>query len=341
MIEIDGSYGEGGGQIIRTAVSLAVVTQQNIRITNIRSNRPKPGLAPQHITAISALQSICNCEVSGLTLRSSTIEFKPGKILPGKYKFDIGTAGSISLVIQTCILPAVFGDYKGEIELSLTGGTDVKWSPPFDYLTMVYLKNLEQLGANVDIKLLNRGFYPKGGGKVDIFLKPGISEDKIRLSKRGEFQQVLGRIFCYNFPNHIAHRINNTVRTKLSDSLGDVPFDIELDMGANSIDPGVGIVLSSKCEHTVLGSSALGEKGLPAEKVGQLAFEKLINDLNSNCALDIYAADQMIPYLGLLGGSLSVSKLSKHTKTNIKITEQLLNKEFSIIKTKNSINISI
>jgi RNA 3'-phosphate cyclase len=338
MIEIDGSYGEGGGQIVRSALSIAIALGKDIRITKIRANRPNPGLSAQHITAIKATAKICNAEHSELSVGKQTLEYHPGKVQPGKFEFNIGTAGSVSLVLQTCILSAIFHGPDDEFVFRVTGGTDVKWSPPIDYFIFVFIGHLKRFGVRANVKLLRRGYYPKGGGEVELKVRSGGKYNTIDLLKRGDLQHISGVVHSRHLPGHIIQRMLESAATNLSNY---PPLNITKDDSGPSFSAGTGIVLCANFENTVLGSSMLGAKGLPAEEIGALVSDKLKEELNSSGTVDIYAADQLIPYLGWFGGSFTVKELTKHTKTNIWLVEKMLNKKFQITEYQNCFKISI
>ena len=188
MLEIDGSYGEGGGQILRNAVALSVLTNKPIKILNIRANRPNPGIKAQHYVALKSIVEITNAEAKGLKIGSSQISFKPNKINGGIYKFDIGTAGSITLVFQACILALT--KCTENITIRLTGGTDVRWSPTWDYFQNVYLPLIKKMGITVQSKLILRGYYPKGGGEALITMKPTKKINPLKCSEEETYEPV-------------------------------------------------------------------------------------------------------------------------------------------------------
>ena len=214
MMEIDGSYGEGGGQIVRTAVALAAVTGTSIRVSKIRQGRPKPGLAPQHAQAILALAGICNAKTAGIEPGSSEITFEPGMIKGGSYRVDIGTAGSITLLVQ-CLLPAMIRA-DGPITLKVTGGTDVRWSPTMDYFKRVFLPALCEFGAQVKVDSMRRGYYPRGGGSVILTVNPGNL--KPAHLKPKEAGIVEGVSHCSNLPEHVARRQADSATAALKDA---------------------------------------------------------------------------------------------------------------------------
>ncbi len=338
MLEIDGSFGEGGGQIIRSALALSAVTCTEIRLTNIRANRSKPGLSAQHITAVKAVAKLCNGSYSTLGIGTDKLEFRPGKQKVGKFEFDIGTAGSITLVLQACLLPALFCGNEGQTELSVRGGTDVSWSPQWNHFSGIFLRHLKTIDAQVEVKLLSRGYYPKGGGEVNIKITPNSSYRKLNLTERGNLKSISGVVHSRLLPPHVPKRIMNTVNEKLKSYS---PVEWKLDTNGSSLSPGTGVVLCAEHGSSVVGASALGKKGLPAERVGTDAAERLITEINGHGSVDTYAADQLIPYLGLVEGEITVRKLTDHTKTNIWLVEQFVEKRFRVNEKENQVKIVV
>lgn len=319
MMEIDGSYGEGGGQIVRTAVALAAVTGTSIRVSKIRQGRPKPGLASQHAQAILALAGICSAKTEGIVPGSSEITFEPGRIMGGRYRVDIGTAGSITLLLQ-CLLPAMIRA-DGPITLTVTGGTDVRWSPTIDYFKSVFLPALREFGAHVKIEGIRRGYYPRGGGSVTLVAIPGSL--KPAHLKSQEAGIVQGISHCSNLPEHVARRQAESASAALMDAGHKCDMVLEVLKEAST---GSGITLW----HGHKGGSALGERGIRAEDVGKAAARELVAELSSPAAVDVRLADQLIPYLALAGGSYTVRQTSKHATTNIWTARQFLNTKLKI-----------
>jgi len=313
-MEIDGSYGEGGGQIVRTAVALAAVTGTSIKVSKIRQARPKPGLAPQHAQAILALAEICSAKTTGIEPGSSEITFESGPIKGGSYSVDIGTAGSITLLVQ-CLLPAMM-NADGPITLTVVGGTDVRWSPTIDYFESVFLPALREFGAQVEVEVRRRGYYPRGGGLVVLTVTPGSL--KPAHLKPKEDGIVVGISHCSNLPEHVARRQAESATAALKDAghIGKIAMDV-----LKEISTGSGITLSRGHK----GGSALGERGMRAEDVGKAAAREIIAELSSSAAVDVHLADQLIPYLALAGGSYTVRQMSKHASTNIWTARQFLN----------------
>ena len=319
-MKLDGSYGEGGGQILRTAVALSAVTGKPLEINNIRRTRPKPGLAAQHVKAVESLASICNAEVEGCKLHSTNLSFKPGKIKAGVYEIDIGTAGSISLFLQ-CLMPAAI-HAPGTVRIKITGGTDVLWSPSIDYLRFVTLGALSQMGYDCKLTLISRGYYPRGGGCVEAIINP--SSLKKTSFDTNTCSLVQGISHSSNLPPHVAERQAASAEKLLREEGYDTRISLEV-----KDYPSTGCGITLWCG--TLGGSALGKPGLRAEKVGSNAAEAILPELKSGAGVDIFLADQLIPYLALAGGgSFTTRMITPHTKTNIWVTEQFLDVKFKI-----------
>jgi len=326
-IEIDGGYGEGGGQIVRTAIAMSCALRQDVSISNIRKGRRQPGLRPQHLAGISLAAEMTDAVMKGLEVESTDLEFRPKTNTGGKYEIDIGTAGSVSLVIQTCLLPALFSN--GSTELIIHGGTDVPWSPPIDYLDRVFLPILRKMGVNAELFVEQRGFYPSGGGIIRLEISPSRELRGLELTARGKMKEISGSIVSRNLPEHVCERMKNAAVK----SLADFPAPkISIDSGRG---PSTGAVISLAAiyEKTILGSNALGEKGVPAERVGEIASEGLKEEMISEATLDIHATDQIIPflYLGRGRSEFRTTELSLHARTNIWVMDHFIkrNKEIS------------
>ncbi|MDQ1252983.1 MAG: 3-terminal phosphate cyclase [Euryarchaeota archaeon] len=330
MLEIDGSYGEGGGQLVRTAIALSAITGTGIRIKNIRKNRNNPGLKQQHLKALDTAALICEARISGLFPGSTEISFVPMEIKGGEYEIDIGTAGSIALLLQ-CLMPALpFA--KEKVELTIRGGTDVAWAPTIDYLQQVTLKALEKLSFTGRIVLHERGYYPKGGGKVSAFFEPCRLHGFHYLK---EEEDVRGISHASNLPAHIPLRQAEAARTRLLE-VG-YPSQIET-KSFEYFSTGSGITLWSG----YFGGSALGKRGLHAEKVGKYAAEEIIPEIRSETSVDIHLADQLIPYMALArDSSYTVRELSLHAITNIWVVEQFLDVKFKIEEKEGFFKVSV
>uniref|UniRef100_A0A7C3UCR5 RNA 3'-terminal phosphate cyclase n=1 Tax=Geoglobus ahangari TaxID=113653 RepID=A0A7C3UCR5_9EURY len=307
MIKIDGSYGEGGGQILRTSIALSCVTGKSVEIFNIRANRPKKGLAAQHLKGVEAAKMLCDAEVEGLRLGSTRLVFKPRKIRARDMRIDIGTAGSVTLIFQTILPPLLVADKPCKIEI--IGGTDVQWSPSIDYFRFVTLKALKEMRANAEVELIKRGYYPKGGGKVILRVNPsnlkGIAFEK-------EMCDVIrGISHCSNLPEHVAERQAKVAKTFLEERGYKTEIDVETQKGLST---GSGITLF--CGYK--GSVSLGEKGKPAEKVGNEAASQLYEELQSDAVFDKHLADQVMSFAAIANEKTvyTTSEITKHIVSN-------------------------
>jgi RNA 3'-terminal phosphate cyclase (GTP) len=351
MITIDGSMGEGGGQIVRTALALSSLTQQPFRITNIRESRKDSGLKAQHVHCIKALQQLCNAKADGAEIGSKELLYIPGKIAAKNITIDIGTAGSITLLLQAVLLPCLFANKTHT--LTLIGGTDTQWSMPIDYFTNVLAPQYRRI-AGVEAKLMKRGYYPKGGGKTEIIIKPEIKRNEFETFKA--FQASLshkaftlletGQLASIKGVSHASKDLENArvaerqaQAAKQTLSKLNVPIDITIEY-ADTLSTGSGITLwaiysqneeISQENPVRIGADALGEKGKPAENVGQEAAQKLIEEIQSETPADKHLADNLIPLMALCTPStIKASKITPHTTTNISVAEAFLGKTFAI-----------
>lgn len=328
MIEIDGSHGEGGGQILRTSIALSAVTGEEVRVRNIRANRPNPGLAPSHVTSIDAVARLCDGEVDNLYAGSKDIVFKPGQLTGGRFEFDVGTAGSISLVLQSCLVPAALS--KARVTMHVTGGTDVRWSPPIDFMRLVHLPLLNLFGPSCDLEVMSRGFYPEGGGEVEMDVSPVGELAAVDLQSRGNVLRIEGMAFAQNLPEHVVTRTKHSALKELID-FEQVRVDSDVRKGRST---GAGMVLCAVCENTFLGSSALGEKGVRAEELGETCAHDLIETIDSGATVDEHMLDQILPYMALSKGRSRVltEEMTGHAETNMSVVEAFLGKRFETEK---------
>ena len=327
MIEIDGSYGEGGGQILRTAISLSTLTKTPIKITKIRANRPNPGIKPQHYISIMSIKELCNAEAKGLEIGSPTLTFKPGEFESGDYTFDIGTAGSITLVYQAIILASI--KTKKPVSIRLNGGTDVKWSPPWDYFKHVFLPLLKKMGISIEAELVKRGYYPKGGGETVITVYPSEKIKPLQLDKDQENPDVKGLVHIGSLPEHISTRTKNAaIKTLLRN---DIMASVEV-KHSDSLSPGTGVTLWNETKDTIIGTDCLGERSITSEELGKTVANNLLKELESESTLDEHAFDQLIPYMALAkenGPSTSrVQNITNHAQTNMWLVQQFFDINF-------------
>jgi RNA 3'-terminal phosphate cyclase (ATP) len=316
MMEIDASFGEGGGQILRSALALAIITGTPMRLVNIRAKRPQPGLKPQHLKAVEAAAQISSAHVEGATLGSQTLSFEPRGLKGGEYAFDIGTAGSVSLLLQTIYLPLSFADTPSS--LSFTGGTHVPWSPCYHYLAWQWLPYLNQAGYQVECSLASAGFYPRGGGIMHAGIRPCRRLFPLRIAQRGRLLRIRGLSGVGRLPLAIAERQRRQALEKLGDLA--VPLEIEV-AEVPSASPGTFIVLQAEFAHSRCCAFALGARRKPAETVADEAVEELRADIDTGGAIDAWLADQLLLPLAFAPGvsELSVCRISRHLLTNAEL----------------------
>jgi RNA 3'-terminal phosphate cyclase (ATP) len=323
-IKIDGSFGEGGGQILRTALSLSCITGSTLHLSNIRKGRKKPGLMPQHMTCINAASEITNARVSGNDKGSSELTFDPGKIKSGKYFFDIITAGSSSLVMQTLIPPLVFAG--GDSLITIKGGTHVPFSPTYHYVAEVFMPTLNLLGIRVEPQIIKCGYYPEGGGEVLFKIIPAAQIKSLNLSGRRELLSLHGYSCVSRLPMSIAERQRAAAINALP-----VSADIRTSECPSS-GKGTFIFLKAEYENSLAGFSSLGKLGKPAERVGKEAAEEFKDFHASTACIDPHLADQIVIYLSLARGnsSFTTSRITKHLITNLWVIEKFLNITYQI-----------
>jgi len=321
MIQLDGSMGEGGGQILRTALGLSLVTGQPFTIANIRATRKKPGLMRQHLTAVRAASEIGCAEVVGDEIGSGTLSFHPRKLNGGKYSFSIGTAGSCTLVFQT-LLPALLVA-RDPSELVIEGGTHNPHAPPFGFLQHTFLPLLSEMGGNVAAKLIRPGFFPAGGGCIEFSIGPASSLGSIELLEIGA-PVITARALSAQLPEHIGRRELKVIREKLG-----LSEDCLENVLVESCGPGniVSIfVKSSRCCETFTG---FGEKNVRAEKVGAKAAKQVQRYLEIGAPVGPYLADQLLVPMALAGaGCFRTGRPSKHTLTNLEVIRRFLDVDF-------------
>ena len=331
IVTIDGTYGEGGGQILRTSLTLAAILTQPIQIKNIRAGRKNPGLAAQHLTAVRAAASICGAAVRGAVLGSTELIFEPQRAtMPATYEFDIAeasegdSAGAATLILQTVLLPLALAE--GNSTILVKGGTHVSCSPSFHYLQEVFLPTLDQLGLSVSAALSAWGWYPAGQGQIEAEIignGPVKMVDHNFQLERGSLKKITGVAVASSLPAHIAQRMSQSA-TKRLEQIG-LPFSIT-PQRVRSVSPGAGIFLTAEYESSRAGFGAIGRKGKSAEVVADEAVDALLSFHQTGATLDKHLADQVLLPLILAGyhGSVSVQSLTRHSLTNIWVIEQFL-----------------
>jgi RNA 3'-terminal phosphate cyclase (ATP) len=325
MLTIDGAQGEGGGQILRTALALSVCLQRPFCIRNIRANRSRPGLQFQHLAAVNAAAAISGAAVTGADRDSLSLAFRPRAVAPGAYRFDIGTAGSTSLVLQT-ILPALVLA-PGDSTIVLAGGTHNPLAPPFEFLESAFVPLINRMGAGVNVTLQNRGFAPAGGGQIHASISPTRRLQPLDLLQRGAIIRCHAEVLLANLPAHIAERELAVIAGQLSLPASDQHVTVD------SSAPGAGNVASIMIEsaHITECFSAFGKKGLPAERVAELAVRPAQRYLAAGVPVGEHLADQLLVWIALAGrGSFVTLKPSLHTLTNIDVIESFAGLSFDV-----------
>ncbi|MBW4557269.1 MAG: RNA 3'-phosphate cyclase [Trichormus sp. ATA11-4-KO1] len=326
MIEIDGSYGEGGGQVLRTSLSLAAITGEPIRIAGIRAGRKKPGLAPQHLTAVRAAARICHAQMRGDALGSMMLEFIPGSsVQAATYTFDVsevqqgGSAGAITLVLQTILLPLSLA--SGDSLVTLRGGTHVNFSPTITYIEQVYLPILNRMGIDAEVKLGAWGWYPQGRGEIQLRVSGGSQLGGINLLERGDLQQVKGLAVVTELPAHIPQRMANRAENLLREAGLKATVKAVREKG---VAPGAGIFLTAEYENSLTGFGGLGRLRLSSEKVAEIACEQLLKFHQTGAPVDEHLADQLLlpAVLASQQSQYRVAEVSSHLTTNAAIIEQ-------------------
>ncbi len=362
MIKIDGSYLEGGGQVLRTALAFSSLLLQPFEISNIRKGRPNPGLQPQHLACIRALEELCNASSEGSALNSTAVRFFPGKPQARTLSVDIGTAGSVTLLLQALLVPAMFA--PGKVRLKLTGGTNVSHSQPVEYFNSAFLPHLGSFGK-FGFSLLQRGYFPKGSGRAELEIRPdfhlsdydtfadlrkavSMQLHGVNLSERGKLLKITGVSHASADLKgaDVAERQARAAKVSIQQQLSIAcPVIIQSEY-SNSLSTGSGVSLFAhfaavgkdepdRTHPIILGSDSLGERGKRAEDVGQEAAAGLIREIASGACVDHYLADQLIPFMAIAGsGKILTSEITGHCLTNIFVVEQFLGKCFDVDKEK-------
>jgi RNA 3'-terminal phosphate cyclase (GTP) len=350
LIVLDGSAGEGGGQITRTALALSSLTGKSFKITNIRAARKDPGLKAQHVNCVTALQKLCNAKAQGAEIGSRELLYIPEKIAAKNLTIDIGTAGSITLLLQAVLLPCMFANKTHT--LTLHGGTDTEWSMPVDYFANVLVPHYRRI-CGIEARLLKRGYYPKGGGHVELTIKPEIKRNEFESFEA--FRAILahksfsiteqGKLVSIKGVSHASKDLakanvaeRQAIAAKQALAQFKAPVDITVEY-ADTLSTGSGITLwaifSTKDEIDQenpirLGADALGQPGKPAEQVGTEAARQLITEIQSNAPVDAHLADNLIPIMALCRPStIKTSRITSHTLTNMMVVESFLGKIFT------------
>jgi RNA 3'-terminal phosphate cyclase (ATP) len=336
VIEIDGSEGEGGGQILRSSLSLAICTQQPFRITNIRANREKPGLMRQHLTAVKAAAEICAGELEGAELGSRALTFRPGRLAAGSYSFAIGTAGSCTLVFQT-VLPALL-TAGGESRVRITGGTHNRASPPFDFLSRSFLPLLGRMGASVELDLTSYGFFPRGGGEIRARIAPAKRLAAINLTERGAWVRGYAEAYVSAIPIHVGQRELEVIGRALTWP----PEQLLLRGLPNDVGPGNAVTITLEHEHVTEVFTGFGEKGVRAETVAEHAAKPAREYMASSAPVGEHLADQLLLPMALGdGGSFVTAQATPHLRSNVAVIERFTARRIAIEPVKGGFEVSL
>jgi RNA 3'-terminal phosphate cyclase (ATP) len=336
MIKIDGSFGEGGGQIIRTSLALSMITGSAFTIENVRAGRAKPGLQPQHLMSVNSAAQISAAEVSGAAVGSTAFTFKPMQISSGNYHFRIGTAGSTMLVFQT-LLPALMMQSQPSM-VTIEGGTHNTHAPPFDFVKNTFLPLIKRMGPDVELVLHQYGFYPPGGGKITAHINPAPLAP-LHLLERGALQSKRARVLLVKLPRNIAERELKVVSEQMP---GWKPQELVIEESDNALSPGNVVMIEYQSEQLLETISSIGERRLPAEKVAQLAVGEAKSYLSHDAPVGEHLADQLLIPLALAGGgTIRTGPVTQHTITNMEVIKRFLTVKFETREVKGAVEIEL
>lgn len=318
MIRIDGSRGEGGGQIVRSALALSMATGQSFTIENIRAGRKKPGLMRQHLTSVLAAREVCDGKLDGAKIGSTAITFDPGEIQSGDYHFAIGTAGGTGLVFQTVFPALLLADAPSTLKLE--GGTHNGMSPPFEFLRDSFLSALASIGIEAMLEMDRPGFYPAGGGMVRASVQPSALDQKLDLTNRGALRKVQGEARVANLPGNIAEREAKTLCEQLK-----LDEDAVRVRTTDSAGPGNVLLAWVEFENSTDVYSGVGEHGVRAERIAERVAKSVRRHLRSKAVVGPHLADQLLLPMALgSGGRFTMMRPSKHFETNVETVRQFL-----------------
>jgi len=327
-VTVDGSYGEGGGQIIRTSVSLSALTGRELEVRNVRARRSKPGLQAQHLTAVRAAASLCGAETEGADPGSTRFVFRPGApVSAGSYRFDIGTAGATNLVAQTIFV--LLAHQAESSRVVITGGTHVPHAPTADYLEAVYLPMLLRAGLGAEFAYPRAGFFPKGGGQLEMRIGGSVTARPLDLTDRGRLRSLTAYVVTANLPDHVADRGVATIEQFMRGVGRDARMEIRR---LPALDAGAAVCLAAECESGFAGFSSLGERGKPMEKVAEGPCEEFMAWWKSGAAVDVHLADQLVLPMALAPGESrwTTPRVTDHLRTVLWLVEKFLPIRFDI-----------
>lgn len=332
MIKVDGGQKSGSGTILRLSVALASILNEPLHIYNIRKRRPQPGLRPQHLEAVLTAAKLCNAEVKGATLGSREVWFKPGRVVGGEIQAEIGTAGSIPMLIMTVLPVCVFAERPVRLRIK-RGGTDVQHSPTINYVQHVMLRLLERMGLKASLTIQRYGYYPKGMGEVTLEVQPCPSLKPINIEEFGEVERLGGISVCtFLEDRRVAERQAKAANEHLKARGYEANIRIVNDR-SNLVQKGSSIVLWAETSTAaLLGGDAIGELRKRSEVVGREAAEKLIREVEARATVDVHMADILIPYVALAEGNSTylTRSMTEHLETNIWLAEKILGAKFNV-----------
>jgi len=334
MITIDGSEGEGGGQVLRYSAALSLITGEPFTITNIRGGREKPGMMRQHVTSIEAAAAIGGAEVSGLGVGSREIAFRPGSVTPGEYHFAVGTAGATGLVLQTILVPLMLADAPSRVVIE--GGTHAMSAPPFEFIIKTLLPVIAKMGPQVTVKLERHGFYPRGGGRIVVEFDPAPLRP-VELINRGKAIANTAEAIVTGIPFDIADRELGAMKKALPDWPDEVfsPRQLSAEEG-----PGNVVLITSEFEHVTEVMSGFGKLGVPAERIGKTAAKRMEGYIASGAFAGPYLQDQLLLPMALARSGVFTSvKISQHTRTAIDLIKRFTGTSFDICATEDKVHL--
>jgi RNA 3'-phosphate cyclase len=329
MIVLDGSYGEGGGQMLRTALALSLVTHEPFRIERIRQGRPQPGLKAQHLHIVKALLLMSDSEVDGIALGSTALSFWPGRLRGGEYQLDIGTAGAIALVMQTLVPVAMIAG--APLRWQLRGGTNGRGAMTMDFWQQVILPLVRPYASAITLEVRRHGYYPAGGGEVILRVTPEFGQDDwhagrlpyrpLALAERGEFQRVraISRAAKQLAARRVAERQAETFCKAWRDQAPQVQTVYD-----DAYSPGSALTAVAEYSASRLGADVIGERGKPAERIGEEGAERLRAEMASEATVDVHTADNLMVWAALFGGVYHVAQRTGHIETNAWVIEHFL-----------------
>ena len=341
MLEIDGSQKSGSGTILRLSIALATINQEPLHIYNIRHKRRQPGLRPQHLESVNTAAKLCNAEVEGAKLGSRELWFKPNDIISGEVRAEIGTAGSISMLLLT-VLP-ICAYAKGEVKVQVVnGGTDVRYAPTINYMKYVLLPVLERMGMKASLTVKKFGYYPKGMGEVTLKVKPVSKFTPLSIEEFGEIQEIKGVSVCtFLEKQKVSERQAEVATNILKDHGYNTKIRVVNDR-SNTFQRGSSMVLWAKTSKgAILGGDAIGKLRKSSEAVGKEATENLLKETEAKATADVHLADMLVPYIALANGTSTylTRKITDHIDTNIWLTEKILGTNIQVTKDGNQYRI--